>query len=109
MKLFIGFLALIFYANSYAGSASSGILSTVHFMSNGVVIAYTSGARTDVPSCASNQPSRFTINGTSVGGKVQLSGLLSAYVAGKQVVIIGTGDCSVYGDTETISYFYIAN
>lgn len=99
----------MFATNSYAGSASSGTLSTVHFMSNGVVIASTSGTRSDVPPCAVNQSSRFSIDGTSAGGKVQVSGLLAAYASGKQVNIIGTGNCSVYGDTETISYFYTIN
>jgi precorrin-3B methylase len=26
--------------------------------------------------------------------------------AGKRVAIFGTGDCGVYGDTESISYFH---
>ena len=93
-------------ANSHAGSATSGVLSTLHFMSNGIVIAYTSGARSDIPPCAVNHPSRFAVDGTSAGGKVQVSGLFAAYTSGKQVIIIGTGDCSAYGDTETINYFY---
>lgn len=106
MKIISLLAALMISAATQAGSATSGTLSTVHFMSGGNVILYTSGSRSDVPSCASTQPNRFAVNGTTEGGKVQLSGLLTAYAAGKSVVIYGTGTCSVQGDTETISYFY---
>ena len=106
MRASIGLLAFVLSAIAYAGSAGSGVLSTVHFMSNGVVLLYTSGTRADVPQCAANFPSRFAVDATSAGGKVQLSGLLAAYATGKRVTIIGTGNCSAYGDSETISYFY---
>jgi len=98
------FLALL-TTNTFAGSASTGKLSKLHFMSNGVIIVYTSGARTDVPTCAQNQPSRFALNGTTDGGKVQVSGLLSAYATGKNVIIKGASNCNAYGDTESINYF----
>lgn len=99
-------LLALFSANALAGNAGAGTLNTVHFMGNGVVIVYTNGARSGVPSCASNNPSRFALDGTSAGGKVQLAGPLSAYATGKRVTIIGADNCSVYGDSETISYFY---
>jgi len=106
MKKLILIMFLGYSISSYAGTASNGVFSTIHFMSDGSIIAYTSGARSDVPPCAINQPSRFILDGTTAGGKVQASGLLSAYTTGKQVKIIGTGDCLVRSDTETINYFY---
>ena len=99
--------AFVFLApGSTAGSAASGILSFLHFMPSGIVIAYTSGARSDVPSCASSQPGRFALDSTTPAGKVQLAGLLSAYAATKQVVIVGTGACAAWPDTESVSYFH---
>jgi hypothetical protein len=102
--------AILCSATAVASSTGEGILRGVHFMSNGVVIAYTSGTKVgSTPSCAASYPNRFALDGTSAGGKVQVAGLLAAYAAGKAVIIIGSGDCSVYGDTETISYFFTAD
>jgi hypothetical protein len=106
MKKLLGIFAFLCTSLSHAGSASSGALSDFNYLNTGVVIVYTSGARTGVPSCAASQPSRFVIDATTAGGKVQLAGLLTAYTSGKPVVIVGTGACGVYGDTESISYFY---
>ena len=108
-KLVVALLMVVFSGSLYAGSAASGALSKIHFMSSGSVIVYTSGVRSGIPSCASTQPRRFAISATTDGGKVQLAGLLSAYTSGKNIVITGTGNCSAYGDTETISYFYMAD
>jgi len=109
MKKLLVISLVMFSAASQAGSATSGALSTVHFMSGGSVLVYTSGTRSGVPSCAVNQPTRFAIDATTEGGKVQLSGLLLAYASGKNVVIHGKGHCDAYGDSETISYFYTAD
>jgi len=98
---------LVVSANAHAGSAGPGTLSNVHFMGTGIVITYTSGSRTNVPACATGQPSRFAIDATTATGKVHLSGILAAHAAGKTVRIFGTGNCSVFGDTESVSYFIV--
>jgi hypothetical protein len=95
--------------SAFGGDAQPGTLSTVHFMSSGVVMVYTSGSRSNVPACAASFPSRFVVDGSTAGGKVQVSGLLTAYAAGKSVRIIGTGTCSVAGNSETIDFFYTAD
>jgi len=88
-----------------AGLADVGTLNTVHFLANGVVVAYTSGARSGAPACAT-ATDRFAIDIATAGGKSQLAGLLMAYASGRPVVIHGTVNCNVWGDTETIDYFY---
>ena len=88
-----------------AGSAAAGTLGTIHFFSDGTVLVSTSGTRTTPPACAT-QLGRFAVNSATAGGKSQLAGLLAAYSTGKDVVILGTGDCGIYGDTESIDYFY---
>jgi hypothetical protein len=104
MKALLLATMALYASASIAGSADLGTLNTVHFMSNGVVIAYTTGARSDVPACAVSQ-SRFSLDATSAAGRAQLAGLLTAYAAGKQVAIVGTGSCAPSGE-ETIAYFY---
>jgi len=90
---------------AFAGSAGPTTISTVHFMDSGVVLFYIDANHNDAPACASYGP-RFAINGTTAGGKVQLSGLLASYAMGKKIFIYGTGDCVAYSGTETVSYFY---
>lgn len=96
-------LVTLLVTPAFGGSAGPGTLSGVHFLTGGIVIVHTSGTRTDIPSCS--WPTRFAFDSTTAGGKSQLAGLMMAYAAGRQVVIYGTGACSVYGDSETISYF----
>lgn len=94
-------------ANAFSGNAELGEIYNLHFMSNGVVIVYTRGIRTNVPPCALNQPARFAVDGKSAGGKVQLSGLLTAYSLGQKVRFIGANNCNAYSDTETANYIVV--
>ncbi len=96
----------LFSVSAFAGNAGAGYLKTIHFFRTGVVLFYTTGERSDIPDCSINQPQRFALDASTPGGRVQLTGLLSAYNSGKRVVIIGLGNCSIYSDTETINYFY---
>ena len=104
MKRLIPILLLLFAGNVFAGNAELGSLSKIHFMSDGVIIVYTNGTRSGAPTCATHT-SRFAIDGTTEGGKVQVSGILTMYASGKSIKIYGANNCNAYGDTETISYF----
>jgi hypothetical protein len=96
----------MFCSAAHASTAWQGELRDVHLMQNGVVLVYTTGSRTTPPTC-STVAARFAFDSTTAGGKSQLAGILAAHAAGRQVVIVGTDNCSVYGDSETISYSYI--
>jgi hypothetical protein len=100
-------IALLAAPAAWTSIAWDGTLTNPHFMQNGVVLVYTSGNRPSIPACGAGQPTRFALDGSTAQGKTQVAGLLAAYAAGKQVVIVGTDTCSVYSDSETISYFYI--
>jgi hypothetical protein len=90
-----------------ASTAWQGTLYDPHFMQSGVVLVYTTGSRADIPACGAGQPARFAIDSSTAQGKAQLAGLLTAFAAKQPVVIVGTSTCSVYADSETVSYFYI--
>jgi hypothetical protein len=110
MKKMIYLLVGLFSAaTAYGGDALSGMLSQPHFMSTGLVLVTTDGQRLGTPNCALGSPYRFVIDATTTAGKVQLAGLLAAHATGKPVRIVGTGNCSLYSDSETISYFYIVD
>lgn len=91
---------------AHAGTASVGTISAVHFMTSGVVLFSPSGSRSGLPACAATQPSRFALNAIGAAGQTQLASVLAAYAAGKCVYVHGTGVCDVYGDSETLNFFY---
>lgn len=100
-------LALI-TAPAWPSTAYQGTLGSMHFMSNGTVLVSTTGNRPNVPSC-STVVGRFAFNSTTPGGRTLLAGLVAAEAADRYVVIVGTGNCDVYSDSETIEYFYIVD
>jgi hypothetical protein len=96
-------------STALAGTAASGSLSMPHVLENGVVIVYTSGARTGTPSCGLTYPDRFAFDSTTAAGKSQWAGILAAFLAGKSVSIAGANSCLVSNGSETLSYFYITD
>ena len=95
-----------FASVAQAGDGGPGAISYFHFMHNGVVIFSVSGGHNDAPACAQGFVGRWALNGTTPAGKLQVAGLLSAYMGGKQVKVYGTGACSDWGDTETMRDFH---
>jgi len=92
---------------THAGVAWQGAIYDPHFMQGGIVLIYATGNRADIPACSTAQPARFAIDSGTTQGKAQLPGLLTAFATKQPAVIVGAGNCSVYGDSETIAYFYI--
>lgn len=45
--------------------AWQGTTYNIHFMPSGVVLFYTSGARSDIPACGAGQPARFAFDSTT--------------------------------------------
>ncbi|WP_368566250.1 hypothetical protein [Pseudoxanthomonas sp. UTMC 1351] len=93
-------------------SMAVGVMSTVtetevrhlHFMSSGAVLFHTTTARTDVPACAAGQTTRWAIDANTAAGKAQLAGLLAAHATGKKMSVFGTNTCTIWADTESVSY-----
>ena len=54
------------------------------------------------PSCAVHP--RWGIDTTAAAGQSMAATVLSAYALGKSVVVEGTAECGVWGDTETANY-----
>ena len=110
MKKFLLFVAIFYSSASFASSANNVTISLLHFLATGEVIFYTSTAHSgNVPACAASNQTRYVVSGTTAGGKVQLAGLLAAYISNKTVSIVGKDVCDVYADTESVQWFYIVN
>jgi hypothetical protein len=90
---------------AYASNASSGTIQDIWVMWNGTVLFNHSGSRTALPGCQSSSvPKRWAINGES-----RIAALLTAYSLGKQIFITGSGSCSDWGDTESVTWFAVSD
>ncbi|MBB5986667.1 hypothetical protein [Sphingobium lignivorans] len=89
-----------------ASTADPGFLSVFHGMAGGQVIFFSTGTRSAMPACATTGANRWAIDGSTAAGQVRMSILLTAWAQRKRVIIVGTGNCSVWGDTETVDFFY---
>ena len=89
---------------AYASDAGTGHIKSPIALDNGGLIFYHDGSRTATPSCASSQPGRWVIDGTTAAGKVAVAHLLTAYTLQKPISIHGNGSCQVWFDTETVDY-----
>jgi hypothetical protein len=98
-------LSWIWAAPSLASSAGNGSINTLLPISGGLLFFSHTGARTAKPACATQD--RWVINGTTDGGRIIISTLLSAYALGKQVSVQGNGACGNWTDTETVDYIIV--
>lgn len=109
-KLFLGALASLLIASpASAGQAQAGKIFSLFSTEFGVVMFHSNGARSSIPSCVgAGMESRFAIDVKNDAGKSMYALLLTAVAQGKQVWINGTGNCSIWGDTESVNYVYVA-
>lgn len=85
-----------------------GQISGVFGTSSGAVLFSVSGpGRSGIPSCGTSNPTRWALDASTVAGQAQVAVFLSAWAAHKQVAVVGTGSCSIWGDTETVLYVNI--
>ena len=66
------------------------------------------GTRVNKPGCGSaDGGERWVINNAWPAAKLQLTVLLAAAFTGKRVQVLGTSDCGVWGDTETVLMVHV--
>lgn len=80
-----------------------GVISGVHVMGNGSALFVVSGQRIATPACHI-QPNRWAFNANTPAGQAMLSLILTAYSAGKQIIVVGAGTCDAWPDTESVSF-----
>ena len=103
--------ALVGFAGTPAAAsvAQAGTVYQVTTTDTGVVYFWQRGTRSPQPSCGAGFPARWAFSSTTPAGQSMLALLLSANASGKSVVVAGKGSCDVAGDTESVSYIYIAD
>ena len=114
IKLFITSLAACTVALSStpadAGAADWGNISAIYALSNGGVLFNSSGSRNGKPGCQGpGLEARWALDGSTVAGQAQVALLINAYNTRKRIIIVGQNSCSIWGDTETVAYFSMAD
>lgn len=90
-------LSIASSTNALAGN-TTGPISSIAVGGGGIIYVAISGKS---PSCdASN---RYVFDTNSASGKAMYSMVLSAYMAGKPMTILGTNICNIQPDSETIA------
>lgn len=90
---------------SFASSAGFGSLNTVLPHTGGALIFNQTGTRSARPACATQD--RWAIGSATDAEKMLIATFLTAFAQGKQISIQGSGACTVWPDTETITYFIV--
>jgi hypothetical protein len=90
-----------------ASDSSYGYIQTLNpgLDGSGMLVFTTTGSRSARPSCATLD--RWTISTNTNAGQFMASAILTAWSLHKRVAITGLGNCSVWGDTETVYYFVV--
>lgn len=84
-----------------AGGTSGGAVLSIYTTAYGQVFVSTAAVATQ-PAC-SIYGWAIDLNGSAAtGGKAMLATLMWAQATGKQVTIVGKGNCDVWGDRETV-------
>jgi hypothetical protein len=107
----LGALLVFAIPPAQASDAGFGYITNIYAMSNGAILFYTSGTRTTpLPSCQGpGLGQRYALDASTTAGQASASVLLTAYTLHKQISIHGTGTCTIWGDTETLMFFNVAD
>jgi hypothetical protein len=108
MKNLLISLLLAASTSAFAGGTTAGQIKNIIFMPNGVILFDVNAPHSSPPSCVT-QTIRWAINSITPAGKSQVVGILTAYATGKDVTMVGTHSCDLWGDTESVHYFIINN
>ncbi|MBU1390186.1 hypothetical protein [Shewanella baltica] len=103
MKIVTSIVLFICSVSSAFAGGQTGLITQINVRTDGLHWVVLSGERGEMPACTKGQYKYWMIKDENATyGKSQFSMLLAAYLSGKPVTIIGTGNCSRWGDGEDI-------
>jgi hypothetical protein len=92
---------------AYASAADQGMTSSVLTTTDGRAFFEQNGTRTARPACAT--ATRWVIDTTTATGQAILANLITAHAQGTKVYVSGSGNCGLWGDSETAAGVMTAN
>ncbi len=103
MKILVGFIVAIFLISPTFASTQTGKVIQILVRTDGLHWFHVSGPRGTRPTCTGNHTYWMIKDENSAYGKSQMSMMLAAYTAGKNVKVEGAGVCTRWGDGEDIT------
>ena len=88
-----------------AGTSAPGKIYNIITNRQGRLFFEQEGARSGAPQCATF--GRWVIDTATAAGQSMAATVLSAWSLGRSVQVVGTNECSAWGDTETADYVQI--
>jgi hypothetical protein len=89
-------------STAWAMNSGPGTVIRINVEAPGVAIVTVSGPTSGTwPACASLQ--RYAVNASTAAGQAIYAAILSAKMAGQKITVTGAGNCSIWGDSETIA------
>jgi hypothetical protein len=92
--------ALLFSPMCFAGTGT-GPITQILAVNTGQVFVTLATIHQSPPACATIQ-SRWVVDGTTPAGKAVIAALYTAYATNSQIMVVGTNECGIWGDTESL-------
>jgi hypothetical protein len=91
---------------AWAAGSVSGAKVVASQSEASAYFVYVDQAPASAPTCATmtNAVRQFAVDATTSAGKARIATILFAHATGRSVDIAGTGECGVWGDTESIEW-----
>ena len=98
-------MSLLMSISAQASEASLGKPYALLVHEQGAAFFHHDGSRTARPTCATQD--RWVINLSTQTGQAMYAAVLTAIASGRKIMVHGAGTCSVWGDTESITYVQV--
>jgi len=111
LSAFIAFTCLPALAEA-STTSGYGYISGINAANNGAVlftVTVNGSTRSSIPSCAATFPARWAIDASTVPGQIAAQILMTAFQQHRPISVTGTGSCTIWSNTETVSYIALAD
>lgn len=109
MKKFILFISLVFLSFNSSAGTGNGTIGNYIVTTYGKAFVHLNSATVSPPACSGASDWAIDLTGANgTAGRAVLAAIIAASIQGKTITVVGTGDCNVWGDRETVSYIVVS-
>jgi len=103
MKSLLVLTTLMGTTCAQAGTATNVTITNIEANSQGQFLIWLSNAMINSPACAVQPAIQVIVDGNTVGGRLMVSVVESAFALGKVLVVTGNNACDVHSGYETVT------
>jgi hypothetical protein len=102
----LAFVGLFLASQAYASTSINVKSIELIAVDAGAILFRVDAAKSGGPAC--DTAHRWSIAANTSNGQALAATFLSAYMAGRTITVVGTGACTIWGDSEDVSYIVVA-